>query len=67
MKGKDLINWKETDLYKFTQEHREANVESWGGYVGKNDGYEPMGYEVSYDGKCYFFGLDGHYIKSKAL
>ena len=59
--------WSETDLWRFTAEHPDCDVESWGGYIGKYDGYEPFGYSIECEGKIHYFGLDGRYIKSKAL
>ncbi len=62
-----MDNWKDTDLWDFTSKHQEACVEAWGGYIGKKDGYIPYGFAVEYKRKIYYFGLDGHYIKEKAL
>lgn len=59
------MDWKKTDLWNFTKEHQECKIESWGGYVGKNDGYEPYGYIVYHENKIIYFGLDGRYIKTK--
>lgn len=58
--------WSETDLWRFTAEHPDCYVKSWGGYIGKRDGYEPYGYQIDFDKKLYYFGLDGHFIKAKA-
>ncbi len=63
----NMIEWKETDLWKFTAEHQDADVNIWGGYIGKNDGYTPFGYTVDYENKIWYFGLDGHFIKCKAM
>lgn len=61
------MNWEETDIWKFTKEHRDCNIESWGSYVGKDDGYLPRGYRVYFDKKIYYFALDGHLVSVKAL
>lgn len=60
------MNWMESDMWKFTSEHPDSEVESWGGYIGKNDGYTPFGYIVNLDNKRFFFDLDGHHVKTKA-
>lgn len=53
-------------MWEFTSEHPDSEVESWGGYIGKNDGYTPFGYIVNHDHKRFFFDLDGHHVKTKA-
>lgn len=53
-----------TDLFNFIKSHDGCTVDAWGGYIGKNDGYTPFGYTIDFDKKTYFFGLDGHFIKT---
>ena len=60
------MNWMESDIWKFTREHPDSDVESWGGYIGKNDGYTSFGYIVNYDNKRFFFNLNGNLAKTKA-
>ena len=60
-----MINWEKTDMWNFTLNHQDCEVESWGGYIGKNEGYTPYGYTIVLENKIYFFGLDGHFIKTK--
>ena len=59
-------SWKDSDMWKFTRDRNESKVKAWGGYIGKDDGYEPLGWIVDYENKEYYFGLDGHLIKTKA-
>lgn len=59
------MNWMESDMWYFTMKHPDSEVESWGGYIGKNDGYTPFGYIVNCDHKRFFFDLDGYHIKTK--
>lgn len=59
--------WENTEMWNFTKKHPDCCVESWGCYVGKNDGYKPLGYQIDYQSKVYYFGLDGHFFKEKAL
>lgn len=62
-----MKDWTTTDLWIFTSTHQDMDVESWGVYVGKNDGYEPCGWIVSDDKMSYYFDIDGKFVKSKAL
>ena len=63
----NMKEWEKTDLWKFTSEHQDCEVESWGGYIGKGDGYTPFGFSVTWKNKILTFGLDGHYINTRAL
>ena len=33
-------HWHESDMYKFTKKHQGVSVDIWGGWIGKNDGFE---------------------------
>lgn len=59
------MDWKDTDMWRFTKEHQTWDVESCGAYIGKEDGYTPLGYVVESENKLFYFGLDGHFIKVK--
>lgn len=59
--------WENTEMWNFTKEHPDCCVKLWGGYGGKNDGYKPLGYQIDYQSKVYYFGIDGHFIKEKIL
>lgn len=60
------MSFENTDLWKFTAEHHDAEVKTWGGFIGKDDGFTPFGWTVSVDGTTHYFGLDGKLIKTKA-
>lgn len=60
-----MKEWEDTDLWKFTAEHQNIKVDSWGSYGGENDGYTPFGYSVTYGNKVLTFGLDGRYISTR--
>lgn len=62
-----MKDWTITDFWKFTSEHQDMDVEAWGGYVGKNDGYEPYGWIVSDSKTAYYFDIHGNFVKVKAL
>lgn len=62
-----MKDWTTTDFWKFTSEHQDVTIEVWGGWVGKNDGFEPWGWMVGYETMFYYFDLDGKLVKSKAM
>lgn len=61
-----MTSWTESDMCKFRSEHPGSDVELWGGFIWKNDGYTLFGYIVYHDHKRFFFDLDGRHIKTKA-
>lgn len=61
------VNQRESDLWQFTKDHIGVSVDTWGGWTGKDDGFEIFGFKINHDKMIYYFGLDCHFIKSKAL
>lgn len=60
-------DWTQTDLYVFTTKHHNCEVKTWGGYIEKHGGFEPFGWTIDFKNLVYYFGLDGHFIKTKAI
>ena len=60
-------DWENTDLYKFTSEYQDADIEMWCDY-NKGWGFIPFGWIVSaiYMDYEYYFDIDGKLIKTKA-
>ena len=60
-------NWENTDLYKFTSEHQDADIDMWYDY-NKGGGFIPFGWIVgsTYMDYEYYFDIDGNLVKTKA-
>lgn len=57
---------KDCDLFKFKDDHPNCHVTLWAIQVGKHNSREHEGYQIDYDHLIYFFGVDGHFIKTNA-